>query len=1127
MSVEGQILKPIDDYKREKHHILFRKFCEKLAGGKSNIHVYNNWVNNIVPEQISNMSFVNEDGTRIVFKFVKYGLPEHPPQYCRINNKPYNTKIIISVEVNSTSNGVNVVKKEKFELGYIPVMLGSDLCLLKGKTQEEMIKIGECISDPFGYFIIKSERSIVTQEKTRMSIPLIFNDKGILKLKYTYPINYKNMSNVSDRSLAGVIEIKVGKKWEHFKIKDCRVKSKQKFLPIFIIYKIILNIDPVQAIKKYIFRYIPSKYQYKAMLALSNSVVKTNGITDIEKYVNRKRFGNSNNEKLEEIRETLIADLFKNIYFEDYEQMVSNKINQYSYFIARFTMYYLDVYQPDSRDDWGNKRYDPAGKSMEILFHSVINNKILNVTKNSINNSVTDNDPPYYKSFIPHLKQNISKGKTSTLRKEFESSFNSECWGISSFYKKENITETTKRDTPLALWSQSAKNNTPISRKAKNTDIREVHPSQRCRHCITETPEGINNGLIKYNCITSTFSLERNEDEITKYIIKICQEEEEEDGDIYITVNGKLVNNNGKILKGNKNTEQILRLLKIQNKIPYDSEIYFEPLMNIIHIYIDGSRIIAPFFTITDNELTINKLDCWNESFDTLIKNGSIEFLSVREETSINIMICNSIDKFNQHRINLSKLTDDDKTHYLKINNYTHCNLDPVQMLSVSSAVAPMTNHQPGPRNTYQASMGKQALGEYSTNYHIKMVRGFKRLIRATRAFTETDFYFLPKMDLMPSGQTINIAFFPDPDNQEDAIVISEDCINSGMFNYAKYTTITYIKTNQLEYIKYPDTVSNFRKKHYINIQENGLPELDSYINEGDCIIGKQDHKGVNTSLMTGIGESGYVDRIYYSDENENTTIIKIKLRKKRKYLAGDKLALRYSQKGTIGRVESYSNMIKVCSGHNKGIVPDIYFNPHGFPSRQTLGLLFEGLLTKSILYEGTRIDVSAFRKLNIEKAKSVLKQYDFDQDGYEEMVYPNGKKLKNKIFMVPLYEQVLKHQVLDKIQMRSTGIRSLYTHQPKGGRQQGGGQRIGEMEKDAFVAHGCTEIITERLMKVSDEFKLIICMKCGTVPDNSKCKECKEQKLGVLTIPYVFKQLLHFLTGIGIHIKIHTKLKT
>ena len=163
---------------------------------------------------------------------------------------------------------------------------------------------------------------------------------------------------------------------------------------------------------------------------------------------------------------------------------------------------------------------------------------------------------------------------------------------------------------------------------------------------------------------------------------------------------------------------------------------------------------------------------------------------------------------------------------------------------------------------------------------------------------------------------------------------------------------------------------------------------------------------------------------------------------------------------------------------------------------------------------------------MNIEKAQEILKGTGMDENGYEEMKYPDGNKLKNKVFMVPLYEQVLKHQVLDKIQMRATGIRSLYTHQPKGGRQQGGGQRIGEMEKDAFVAHGCTEVIRERLMKVSDEFKVVVCRACGSVPDSGKCKMCDKNDLGVLTIPYVFKQLLHFLTGVGIDIRIKTKLK-
>ena len=56
---------------------------------------------------------------------------------------------------------------------------------------------------------------------------------------------------------------------------------------------------------------------------------------------------------------------------------------------------------------------------------------------------------------------------------------------------------------------------------------------------------------------------------------------------------------------------------------------------------------------------------------------------------------------------------------------------------------------------------------------------------------------------------------------------------------------------------------------------------------------------------------------------------------------------------------------------------------------------------------------------------------------------------------------------------MRSNGTKSLYTHQPKGGRAQGGGQKIGEMEKDSFVAHGATGVLIERMMKVSDEFKV------------------------------------------------------
>ena len=388
-------------------------------------------------------------------------------------------------------------------------------------------------------------------------------------------------------------------------------------------------------------------------------------------------------------------------------------------------------------------------------------------------------------------------------------------------------------------------------------------------------------------------------------------------------------------------------------------------------------------------------------------------------------------------------------------------------------------------------------------------------------------------MDIMPSGQTAMVAFMTDGDNQEDAIIVSEDFINTGNLNYIKYTTVKYMqpgfKIGTREVLQKPEIKTDSEMKKYRNIQENGLPKLGTYLNEGDCVLGKvkidKDGNVKNNSQFCTLGEEGFVDRIIISREKDQGNLyIKIRLRKMRRYQAGDKLAIRYSQKGTIGRVEKRENMLRVSSGINKGISPDIIFNPHGFPSRQTAGLLLEGILTKASLYEGKRVDVTAFRDLDVEGAMKKLEEYGLDKYGYEEIEFPNGEKLDSKIYMVPIYEQVLRHQVEDKIQVRSTGVKSLYTHQPRGGRSQRGGQKVGEMEKDSFGAHGASGVMIERLMKVSDEFKFLVCQNCGSMINNINCTVCDKSTPGLITTPYVFKLLINLLNGIGIDIRINTK---
>ena len=155
------------------------------------------------------------------------------------------------------------------------------------------------------------------------------------------------------------------------------------------------------------------------------------------------------------------------------------------------------------------------------------------------------------------------------------------------------------------------------------------------------------------------------------------------------------------------------------------------------------------------------------------------------------------------------------------------------------------------------------------------------------------------------------------------------------------------------------------------------------------------------------------------------------------------------------------------------------------------------------------------------------------DPDGYENMELPDGTALKNeKIYFVPLYTQALKHHVMDKISMRSSGQRNILTHQPRGGRTQGGAQKVGEMEKDSFVAHGASGVLIDRMRICSDEFKMAVCNNCGNilhkteVSNQYNCTLCDNSTPGILTVSYVFKLLVNLLMGMGIDVTLNTSIK-
>lgn len=82
-----------------------------------------------------------------------------------------------------------------------------------------------------------------------------------------------------------------------------------------------------------------------------------------------------------------------------------------------------------------------------------------------------------------------------------------------------------------------------------------------------------------------------------------------------------------------------------------------------------------------------------------------------------------------------------------------------------------------------------------------------------------------------------------------------------------------------------------------------------------------------------------------------------IQWRISRNPIIGDKFASRHGQKG----INSFLWPSESMPFSETGMVPDIIFNPHGFPSRMTIGMMIESMAGKAAAMHGASYDASPF----------------------------------------------------------------------------------------------------------------------------------------------------------------------
>jgi DNA-directed RNA polymerase beta subunit len=367
-----------------------------------------------------------------------------------------------------------------------------------------------------------------------------------------------------------------------------------------------------------------------------------------------------------------------------------------------------------------------------------------------------------------------------------------------------------------------------------------------------------------------------------------------------------------------------------------------------------------------------------------------------------------------------------------------------------------------------------------------------------------------------PAGENMVVAIMTYSGyNMEDAIVINRFSVDYGLGRSTYYRPAI---AEELRYsgglvdkvtIPEKDVKGYKSERDYRYLEEDGIIYPEAKIEEGDVIIGKvspprflssmdEYNLASNTRRESSVsvrhGEGGIVDFVLITESEEGNKLVQVRIRDQRIPEMGDKFTSRHGQKGIVGLIVENSDMPFTSTG----LTPDLLFSPHGIPSRMTISHLIELLGGKVASLGGRFVNGTTFESETEENLRKELLSYGFRENGTETLFNGiTGEKLKARIYIGNMYYLKLKHMVANKIHSRARGPIQLLTRQPTEGRAKEGGLRLGEMEKDTFVAHGASLLLKERFD--SDKTIVPVCEDCGLIAihdafkKKSYCPVCGE----------------------------------
>ncbi len=648
---ENPVSLEFKDAESERQNIHSAKIlytCKLFLGGKDGTLIY--YGKPIIYDNTNDEDAPIEEAD---FKHYMY------PNEARLRNMTYATTVRVDVFVEMTHPNPEYIDEAttrdksktitksfiipRVYLGRFPIMVQSDLCILKGIAPQARFYMGECRNDHGGYFIIDGkEKVIISQEKfadNLINIRVMGGDEHEKSSGevFTHSADIRNISEDPSKPVRTMSVRIVAQTPSHthgnIVVMIPNVRSP---VPLFIVMRALGIESDKEIIEHCVYdleanagltdMFVPSVHDAGRIFTQRQALEFIGMLTKLGNNVNADK------DKTINCAHEILSDY---MLPQVGELNYKHKAYMLGYIVNKLIRVASKIDLPTDRDSFRNKRVEVSGTLLYDLFREYYKIQIKNI-RQSIDTTYYYEKTDKYQganftdlvsraNYQMHFKENdLEQG----VRRAFKGN-----WGSTSHTKRIGVVQDLNRLSYNSFISHLRKINLEMSVGANLIKPRLLHSSQWGMIDPVDVPDGANTGLHKHLSMTTQVTagcsaqpmLEWLRDRGNIRFVDECAPRQL----FYMT---KILVN-GTLWGATDTPVELINTFKFHRRIaliPVFISIRWIISSNEIHIFTDAGRLCRPLF-YTDRDIVTGDAgehDVWTPSYHRMMHDNSSEHVS-------------------------------------------------------------------------------------------------------------------------------------------------------------------------------------------------------------------------------------------------------------------------------------------------------------------------------------------------------------------------------------------------------------------------------------------------------------------------------------------------------------------